>query len=199
MRRFSSRALAVLPDGDRLIQLDAQLRQAIRKGQDPARRAQHQRRVERIRRSHDHLEFLWNGGDDFPDALDVSGTLLQPDNVRMFGKPRDEVRLQRHAGQLRNGIQHHGKLGRIGHAPVVLDERVRSERRFEEAGRLDERIIKAEFAAALHREIVSGVDSDPTPATRTRPGAAASRTAENTCSTSARVSSTDSPVEPTAT
>ncbi len=108
------------------MKFDAQLRQAIREGQDPAHCAQHQGGVERVRGPDHHLESLRSSRNDFADALDVPGTLFDPDNIRMFGKPRDELGFKSHAGKLRNGVQHHGKLGGIGYAPVMLDEGIRS-------------------------------------------------------------------------
>jgi hypothetical protein len=70
----------------------------------------------------------------------------------------------------------------------VLNERVRSERRLEKAGRLDEGDIEADIGRGFgsRNRLWRGF-------------AAASRTAVKTCSTSARDSKTDSPVDPTAT
>src|SRR5438093_13076483 len=106
---------------------------------------------------------------------------------------------QRDTGELGNGVKHNGDRGFICHTPVMRDQHFWLVRRFVVVGRLHQRRVIAKFCRALCAFIVSAVDSAPAPASSVFPFAAVSFTVTRIPSISARVSSTDSPVEPSAT
>ena len=136
---------------DQVVQIDAQVRHDRGQGQDAAGGAHQQAGVEDRRRPRHDREIVGRAVDQRGQEPQLAARLLQADDVRMFGQPRDGVHAQRHAGERRVVVEHHRHGRRVGDRRVVGDERIGGQQRLEVGRGPDQHRVGAQVGRALRR------------------------------------------------